>query len=191
MEWTERGETLLFVATRRSWFSLLSTYFSCYAHSLGHRTIIPPTSVANKSRTLSIMFLDIREQLLCVVATPVEAPISLSSGVPRCAASGTRFLNATLMHPATLGAGILWSDWNGFSGGDLYAANTDAGAAVLNTNIATAMSALVWIMWNTIYYKKPSVLGRVNDMITGLAAISPAAGVVAGWGAIIIGIGLR
>ncbi|KAF9507205.1 hypothetical protein BS47DRAFT_1366812 [Hydnum rufescens UP504] len=87
-----------------------------------------------------------------------------------------------------VGAGILWNGWNGFNGGDPYAASTDAGAAVLNTNIATAMSALVWIMWDTIYYKKPSVLGGVNGMITGLVAITPAAGVVAGWGAIIIGL---
>ncbi|KAF9511588.1 hypothetical protein BS47DRAFT_1394981 [Hydnum rufescens UP504] len=85
-----------------------------------------------------------------------------------------------------VGPGILWSDWNGFNGGDPYTAGTDAGAAVLNTNIATAMSALVWITWDTIYYKKPSVLGGVNDMITGLVAIAPAAGVVAGWGAIIL-----
>ncbi|KAF9511584.1 hypothetical protein BS47DRAFT_1363726 [Hydnum rufescens UP504] len=85
-----------------------------------------------------------------------------------------------------VGPGILWSDWNGFNGGGPYAASTDASAAVLNTNIATAMSALVWIMWDTIYYKKPSVLGGVNDMTAGLVAIAPAAGVVAGWGAIIL-----
>jgi len=86
-----------------------------------------------------------------------------------------------------VGAGILWNGWNGFNGGDPYAASTDAGAAVLNTNIATAMSSLVWIMWDSLYYRKPSVLGAVNGMITGLVAITPAAGVVAGWGAIIIG----
>jgi hypothetical protein len=38
-----------------------------------------------------------------------------------------------------------------------------------------------------IYFKKPSVLGAVQGMITGLVAITPAAGVVAGWGAICIG----
>lgn len=87
-----------------------------------------------------------------------------------------------------VGAGILWIGWNGFNGGDPYAASTDAGAAVLNTNITTAMSLLVWTMWDMLYYKKPAVLGAVNGMITGLVAITPAAGVVAGWGAIIIGV---
>lgn len=38
-----------------------------------------------------------------------------------------------------------------------------------------------------IYYKKPSVIGATQGMITGLVAITPAAGVVTGWGAIIIG----
>jgi len=39
-----------------------------------------------------------------------------------------------------------------------------------------------------IVFKKPAVLGAVNGMITGLVAITPAAGVVTGWGAIIIGL---
>ena len=86
-----------------------------------------------------------------------------------------------------IGAGILWIGWNGFNGGDPYAASSDAGAAVLNTNVATAMSLLTWTAWDMVYYKKPSVLGAVQGMITGLVAITPAAGVVAGWGAICIG----
>jgi Amt family ammonium transporter len=86
-----------------------------------------------------------------------------------------------------VGAGILWIGWNGFNGGDPYTASPDAGAAVLNTNVATAMSSLVWTILDIIFYKKPSVIGAVQGMITGLVAITPAAGVVAGWGAIIIG----
>ena len=86
-----------------------------------------------------------------------------------------------------VGAGILWIGWNGFNGGDPYAASPDAGAAVINTNIATAMSLLVWTVMDIIFFKKPSVIGAVQGMITGLVAITPAAGVVAGWGAIIIG----
>ena len=86
-----------------------------------------------------------------------------------------------------VGAGILWVGWNGFNGGDPYAASPDAGAAVLNTNICTAMSLLIWTCWDIIFFKKPSIIGAVQGMITGLVAITPAAGVVTGWGAIIIG----
>lgn len=88
-----------------------------------------------------------------------------------------------------VGAGILWVGWNGFNGGDPYAASADAGVAVLNTNLCTAVSLLVWTGLDMAYYKKPSVLGAVQGMITGLVAITPAAGVVAGWGAILLGVG--
>ncbi|MDA8113622.1 MAG: ammonium transporter [Acidithiobacillus sp.] len=87
-----------------------------------------------------------------------------------------------------VGAGILWLGWNGFNGGDPYAASRDAGVAVLNTNIATAVSVIVWTIMDIFYFKKPSVIGAVQGMITGLVAITPAAGVVDGWGAIAIGI---
>jgi Amt family ammonium transporter len=86
------------------------------------------------------------------------------------------------------GAGILWLGWNGFNGGDPYFANADAGAAVLNTNTATAVALLVWTLLDKMAYGKPSVIGAVNGMIAGLVAITPAAGYVDGWGAIIIGV---
>src|SRR6201993_91733 len=89
---------------------------------------------------------------------------------------------------ALTGAGILWIGWNGFNGGDPYFANANAGAAVLNTNTATAVGLLVWTLMDKMAYGKPSVLGAVNGMIAGLVAITPAAGYVDGWGAIIIGI---
>lgn len=39
-----------------------------------------------------------------------------------------------------------------------------------------------------IFYKKPAVIGAVQGMITGLVAITPAAGVITGWGAIVMGL---
>ena len=87
-----------------------------------------------------------------------------------------------------VGAGILWLGWNGFNGGDPYFANADAGAAVLNTNTATAVALLVWTLMDKMAYGKPSVIGAVNGMIAGLVAITPGAGYVDGWGAIIIGV---
>jgi Amt family ammonium transporter len=87
-----------------------------------------------------------------------------------------------------VGAGILWLGWNGFNGGDPYFANANAGAAVLNTNVATAAAVLVWTMMDKMSYGKPSVIGAVNGMIAGLVAITPAAGYVDGWGALIIGV---
>jgi len=87
-----------------------------------------------------------------------------------------------------VGAGILWIGWNGFNGGDPYFANANAGAAILNTNTATAVGLLVWTLMDKMAYGKPSVLGAVNGMIAGLVAITPGAGYVDGWGAILTGI---
>src|SRR5712671_4523306 len=86
------------------------------------------------------------------------------------------------------GAGLLWLGWNGFNGGDSYYAGANASAAIINTNLATAVAMLVWIGWDYAFRDKPSLIGSVNGMITGLVAITPAAGFVSGWGAIWIGI---
>jgi Amt family ammonium transporter len=86
------------------------------------------------------------------------------------------------------GAALLWLGWNGFNGGDPYYAGADSSAAVLNTNLCTAVAMLVWIAWDYIFRDKPSLLGSVNGMITGLVAITPAAGFVNGYGAIIMGV---
>ena len=87
-----------------------------------------------------------------------------------------------------VGAGLLWLGWNGFNGGDPYNAGVDAAAAVLNTNLATAVAFLVWVGWDYATGRKPSLIGSVNGMIVGLVAITPAAGFVNGWGAILIGV---
>jgi ammonium transporter, Amt family len=87
-----------------------------------------------------------------------------------------------------VGAGLLWMGWNGFNGGDPYTANMSAAAAVLNTNLCTAVAFMVWVGWDYLTGRKPSLLGGVNGCITGLVAITPAAGYVNGWGAIAMGI---
>ncbi|PKU87138.1 ammonium transporter 3 member 1 [Dendrobium catenatum] len=87
-----------------------------------------------------------------------------------------------------VGAGLLWMGWAGFNGGDPYAANTDSSLAVLNTNICAATSLLVWTCLDVIFFKKPSVIGAVQGMITGLVCITPGAGLVQGWAAIAMGV---
>ena len=87
-----------------------------------------------------------------------------------------------------IGAGLLWLGWNGFNGGDPYNIGFDSSAAVLNTNICAAVAFLVWVGCDYATKRKPSLLGSVNGIIVGLVAITPAAGFVNGWGAIIIGV---
>ncbi len=89
---------------------------------------------------------------------------------------------------ALAGAGILWLGWNGFNGGDPYFANGDAAAAVLNTNIATVCSLLVWMILDMFVTGKVNAVSMINGMIVGLVAITPGAGFCDGFGAGITGI---
>jgi Amt family ammonium transporter len=91
---------------------------------------------------------------------------------------------------AAVGAGILWLGWNGFNGGDPYFAGADASMAVINTNVATALALLTWVLWDIFAsrQRKPTFLGAVNGMIAGLVGITPAAGYVTTFGAMIIGV---
>jgi Amt family ammonium transporter len=86
-----------------------------------------------------------------------------------------------------VGAGLLWLGWNGFNGGDPYAASQAAAAAVLNTNLTTAVAFLTWVVLDYLTGRKPSLLGGVNGLITGLVAITPCAGYINGYGAIGLG----
>ncbi|KAK1408399.1 hypothetical protein QVD17_40137 [Tagetes erecta] len=86
------------------------------------------------------------------------------------------------------GAGLLWMGWTGFNGGSPYVASTDASLAVLNTHVCAATSILTWMILDIIFFKKPSAVGAVQGMITGLVCITPGAGVVQGYTAIIMGV---
>jgi Amt family ammonium transporter len=85
-----------------------------------------------------------------------------------------------------LGAGLLWMGWFGFNGGSALAANGVAANAIVTTNTAAAAAALAWMFlsWRD---GKPSVLGIVTGAVVGLVAITPAAGFVKPWSAIVIG----
>ncbi|XVE97124.1 hypothetical protein REPUB_Repub02eG0283700 [Reevesia pubescens] len=123
--------------------------------------------------------------------------IHLSSGIagltaaywvgPRLKSDRERFPpnNVLLM---LAGAGLLWMGWSGFNGGAPYAANIDASIAVLNTNVCAATSLLVWTSLDVVFFGKPSVVGAVQGMMTGLVCITPGAGLVQSWAAIVMGI---
>lgn len=89
-----------------------------------------------------------------------------------------------------VGAGILWLGWNGFNGGDPFYAGIDAASAVLNTNVATAMGVITWLLLDMFLskQKKPTFLGAINGMLCGLVAITPSAGWVNGTGALLVGL---
>ena len=87
-----------------------------------------------------------------------------------------------------LGLGLIWLGWDGFNGGDPYGATIDAGIAIINTNVATAVSMMTWMFMDLKFFKKPSLIGASVGAIAGLVGITPAAGYVNIYGAMIIGI---
>lgn len=86
-----------------------------------------------------------------------------------------------------LGAALLWFGWHGFNGGSAYAANGIAANAILNTNIAACVAGLVWLIIEWKIVKKPTLIGVASGAVSGLVAITPAAGYVDVTGALAIG----
>ncbi|HXZ99285.1 MAG TPA: ammonium transporter [Candidatus Binatia bacterium] len=121
------------------------------------------------------------------VAAAVSAFVAAAVVGPRLLRDRQHSSPSNLML-AVAGGGLLWLGWSGFNGGDPYFANADASAAVLNTHLCTATALLVWILWDYLKFKRPSIAGAINGMIAGLVCITPAAGYVDGYAAIIMGV---
>ncbi|MCF6234327.1 MAG: ammonium transporter [Rhodobacteraceae bacterium] len=93
-------------------------------------------------------------------------------------------------HSMTLtlvGAALLWVGWFGFNAGSNLEANSGAALAMINTFTATAGAILAWSLVESLLRGKASMLGAASGMVTGLVAITPAAGSVGPVGAIVLG----
>jgi Amt family ammonium transporter len=86
-----------------------------------------------------------------------------------------------------LGAGLLWFGWFGFNGADGLRANGVAAQALINTQVAAAAAMLVWLLVEYFSDGHATVLGAVTGAVAGLATITPCAGYVDTYAAIIIG----
>jgi Amt family ammonium transporter len=87
-----------------------------------------------------------------------------------------------------LGGALLWFGWFGFNGGSAFGANAISGLAYLTTALAPAAAAITWMVIEYIVHKKATLLGAVSGVVSGLVAITPAAGFVDVGGAFVIGI---
>ena len=85
------------------------------------------------------------------------------------------------------GASLLWVGWFGFNAGSALEANSSAALAFINTLFATAAAAVAWTLFEAIGKGKPSALGAASGIVAGLVAITPAAGNVGPFGAIVLG----
>jgi len=87
-----------------------------------------------------------------------------------------------------LGAGLLWVGWFGFNAGSSVSSGLSTAQALTATQVAAATGALTWILIESFHQGKATALGFASGILAGLVAVTPAAGVVQPYGAMILGI---
>ena len=86
-----------------------------------------------------------------------------------------------------LGAGMLWFGWFGFNAGSALKADGLAAHAFMTSAVSAAAALLTWMLLDVIKNKKPTLVGASTGLVVGLVAITPGAGFVPLWSALIIG----
>ena len=115
------------------------------------------------------------------------------AGLVLCLLLGSRKEFGTVAHRphniplVVLGVTLLWFGWLGFNGGSEFAADGIAALAILNTVVASGAALLSWMVVEKIAVGKPTLVGAVTGLVAGLVVITPAAGFVEPWAAIVMG----
>jgi ammonium transporter, Amt family len=86
-----------------------------------------------------------------------------------------------------LGAGLLWVGWFGFNAGSSISSGLSTAQALTATQVAAAAGALAWVLIEGFHQGKATALGFASGILAGLVAVTPAAGVVQPYGAMILG----
>jgi len=85
-----------------------------------------------------------------------------------------------------VGTGMLWMGWFGFNAGSALEATGAAGLAFFNTLFGVAVAGVTWMLVEWGVKGKPSLLGVCSGIVSGLVAITPAAGYVGVGGAFVV-----
>ena len=86
-----------------------------------------------------------------------------------------------------MGAGLLWVGWFGFNAGSTVQSGLETARALTMTQVSAASGALTWMLIEALMFRKATSLGFASGILAGLVAITPAAGVVKPYGAMILG----
>lgn len=86
------------------------------------------------------------------------------------------------------GACVLLFGWFGFNAGSALAADGLAAHAFMTTAVCAGTAIISWMVVETIHSGKPTLIGASTGMVAGLVGITPGAGFIPIWAAIIVGI---
>ena len=86
-----------------------------------------------------------------------------------------------------IGAFVLLFGWFGFNAGSALKADGLAAHAFITTAVSAGAAMLSWIIIEWKHNGTPSLVGAVTGIVAGLVAITPGAGFVPVWAALIIG----
>lgn len=87
-----------------------------------------------------------------------------------------------------LGASLLWFGWFGFNAGSAFAPDGVAALALVNTVCASGAGVISWMLTERLLVKKPTLIGGCTGLVAGLVVITPAAGFVEPWAAVVMGL---
>ena len=87
-----------------------------------------------------------------------------------------------------LGAALLWFGWYGFNAGSALAANGLAAHAFMTTSVSAAAALVSWMLIEVFSEGKTTLVGASTGLVIGLVAITPGAGFVPMWAAVICGL---
>lgn len=122
--------------------------------------------------------------------------VHISAGVSGLVAAiylgGRKGFPKTAMPPSNLtmtmvGAGLLWVGWFGFNAGSSVSSGLSTAQALTATQAAAASGAIMWMIIESFHKGKATALGLASGILAGLVAVTPAAGVVQPYGALILG----
>lgn len=87
-----------------------------------------------------------------------------------------------------IGASLLMFGWFGFNAGSALSANGLAAHAFMTTAASGAAALSSWMLCDIIKNGKPTLIGACTGMVAGLVGITPGAGFVPIWAAVVIGL---
>jgi Amt family ammonium transporter len=101
---------------------------------------------------------------------------------------GTEYMAPHNMPMVLLATGLLWVGWFGFNAGSALGANSIAVVAFLSTHTAAVTAAVAWMAVEWVHRGTPTVLGIASGAVAGLATVTPGAGYVGPFSAMLIGL---